>query len=102
MTPFKLVDESGEILGSIIVPDTQLINFARDRRLVLRYVDSPSVSFKPDNLQAIDSHIHIIVIVPAHTRKDAVMLQGGSLWEFEKVEGCFFIPGYAFLMKGRR
>jgi hypothetical protein len=97
MATLKLVDRAGNIMGAIVIPDAKVARFAQDQRLTIQYVDAlPVSSYPPHNMENVDSHIHIITIVPAHTRSDAVMLAEGALYDLEKVEGCFFIPGYAF------
>lgn len=99
MTPIKLVDHSGDILGAILVPDD-----AREALSVGRgcsfYMPKEIKVFnaKPED----EIRDNKIIIVPAPMRDDAVMIAVGSIYDFEKCRDCFFIPGYAFTMKGRR
>lgn len=100
MTMLKLVDETGEILGAIIMPDVAVTNLFTSRTVT--FYGRPSVTAFPLRSTDIDVADHRVVVGLAHSRDDAVMLYQGTLYEFERVAGCFFIPGYASLMKGRR
>lgn len=99
MTTLKLCDQTGDILGAIIVPDVTAFNAMRE--LVFHYAPPIRVTFSrepvPDSIE-----LQRIIFIPALGRRDAVMLVQGSMWDFEKVEGCFFVPGWDFAMKGRK
>jgi hypothetical protein len=101
MTPLKLVDEMGEILGAVILPNPALMRLMTQRTVVL-YWTPPLSAFRSDapGGEVIDNHA--VRLGPAHVRDDAVMIFQGTLYDFERCAGCFFIPGYAFTMKGRR
>jgi hypothetical protein len=101
MTILKLVEADGSILGGIVIPDRQVAALFQRQELVLHYVDPPSISFSRSAPPDI-ANVHRIVIIAHSSRDDAVMLAQGDLWNFEKVPGCFFIPGYAMTMAGRR
>lgn len=99
MTTLKLCDEVGDILGAVIVPDVAVFNAKQE--LVFHYTPPPRVNFGREPTQ--DSiALNRIVFIPAMGRRDAVVLVQGSMWDFEKVEGCFFVPGWDFAMKGRK
>lgn len=101
MTPLKLVDQMGDILGAIVIPDRAMALLFRDKQLVF-YPPPPSVigwsnrDAPPDVVE-----IRRVVIIPSYSHTDAVMIADGTLWDFERCGGCYFIPGYDFIMKGR-
>lgn len=95
----KLVEPHGEILGAIVIPDRAMMTFIRDKVLIFYPMTPVETSFRvapPDFVK-----VRRILIVPAHSQDDAVMLMEGSLYDFERIAGCFFIPGYALTMKER-
>ena len=101
MIPLKLVDQTGNILGAIIIPNPALMRLITEQ-MVTFHGTPPISAFRPE---APDDGIidnHFVRIGPSHVRDDAVMIYQGTLYDFERCAGCFFIPGYALLMKGRR
>lgn len=98
MNPIKLVGADGNILGAIILPDGAFETLAVRKQFNI-YPPMPVQTFgaKPEDTVMLKE----IIIIPAPSRPDAVVIVVGTLYDFEKCHGCFFIPGYAFTMRGR-
>lgn len=101
MTMLKLVSPSGEIMGAIVVPESVLIGPLKENHLHIYFIP-PVPSFLSKEEMNSPIVFPRITIIPASAPRDAVMIVEGSLYDFEKIPGCFFIPGYDFIMKGRR
>lgn len=101
MKPLKLVDHDGSILGAVLVPDHAMEEWIRHQTIRLLVPPDVKVAWPPES-PADMVRLNEIIIVPSPSRSDAVMIAIGTLWDFEKCKGCFFIPGYALIMKGRR
>ena len=98
MNPIKLRDLDGSLLGAVIVPEPHPEKLPRE----MVFYWKPPISFSygdPGNHESID--LHRVVLLTDYW-PDAAMLAEGTLYDFEKCKGCFFIPGYDFTMKGRR
>lgn len=97
----ELVALDGSIEGAIIVPDSAMELWLR--RNEIHILIPPEVKFWSREAPP-DDHVRLneVVIVQSPSRSDAAMIVLGTLWDFEKCKGCFFIPGYEFSKRGRR
>jgi hypothetical protein len=99
VNPIKLRDRDGSLLGAVIVPRPHPEKLPKE----MEFHYMPPVSFStygnPNRLETVE--LRTVVLVNDYW-PDAAMLARGTLYDFERCEGCFFIPGYDFTMKGRR
>ena len=90
-TTFKLQSYCGAILGTITVPE-RWAKFLHTRGSYEFYVSTPPQSIYDD-----ETTLRQAVLTTAFCHPGAVELIGCSLEEFERVPGCSFAPGAAYL-----
>ena len=90
-TTFKLQSYRGAILGTITVPE-RWAKFLHTRGSYELYVSTP-----PQSIYGDKTILRQIILTMSERHPGAVELIGCSLEEFERVPGCSFAPGAAYL-----
>ena len=90
-TTFKLQSYRGAILGTIAVPE-RWAKFLHTRGSYEFYVSTP-----PQSIYDNDTTLRQAVLTTSECYPGALELIGCTLEEFERVPGCSFAPGAAYL-----
>ncbi len=96
-TNFKLVSVKGTLLGTVTIPK-HWADALKDRGEV-RFATTPSIPSwcEAGRVAPFELYQGALYVDYSSGIYGAVMLLGVSLEEFEKLEGCSFIPGAGYL-----
>jgi hypothetical protein len=97
MALFKLVSRDGEILGTIGVPESVKEALSSFLRVSVAAIPEMNLFVTGDAFTSSSPSITHFSIARSYSQHGAVMLDGISLEDFEKLPDCWFSPSAAYI-----